>query len=151
MLNLCWCSCFGMSAKFSKALAVLSPFLAAADVFEPPVIEGQTSKLFGMNVRDVVLLGGMALVFALTLFLWAYLTRKKGRQTIALAHSRAVYRSEPRERDRDEDEEETERRRYRKKRRRRQHPELLPRNPTLQETGGLPPLRPEEPPAEPTQ
>jgi hypothetical protein len=37
--------------------------------------------------------------------------------------------------------------RPRVRRRRRDHPENLRRNPTLQETGGLPPLRPDEPAA----
>jgi hypothetical protein len=112
------------------------------------VLDGEAGKLFGYNVRDLLLLAGMTFILAGALFLYTYMTRKKKRGTIALAHSRgsASYRPERPERE----EEESERRRYRKKRRRRAHPELLPRNPTLQETGGLPPLRPEEP-AEPTQ
>jgi hypothetical protein len=120
-------------------------FLAAIDTMdEGPVLTGEVSKLFGYNVRDMLLLGGMVLVLAITLFLFAYLTRKNRGDTIALANTRGIYRAEP-------EEEDSERRRYRKKRRRRSHPEMLPRNPTLQETGGLPPLRPEEKPAEPTQ
>jgi hypothetical protein len=39
---------------------------------------------------------------------------------------------------------------HRVRRRRKDHPANLPRNPTLGETGGLPPIRPEEP-TEPTQ
>jgi hypothetical protein len=116
---------------------------AAADPLDGPVLEGEASKLFGHNVRDMLLLGGMILALAGTLFLYAYITRKKRRVTLGLAGSRAIYRAEP-------EEEDSERRRHRKKRRKSSHPELLPRNPTLQETGGLPPLRPEEP-AEPTQ
>ena len=119
-------------------------FLAAMDPPDTPMLEGHASKLFGYNLRDVLLLAGMAFILAVALFLFAYMTRKKRRQTtIGLANSRAIYRAEP--------EEDSERRKYRKKRRRRQHPELLPRNPTLQETGGLPPLRPEEESPEPTQ
>ena len=117
-------------------------FLAAVDGLETPVIKGEASKIFGYSVRDLLLLVGMGLILATALFLFAYLTRKK-RATIGLAHSRAIYRAEPQE--------DSERRRYRKRRRRRGHPEFLPRNPTLQETGGLPPPRPEQPPAEPTQ
>jgi hypothetical protein len=120
-------------------------FLAAVSadpLNEGHVLEGEASKLFGYNVRDMVLLLGMAFILASALFLYAYVTRKKKRATIALANSRAIYRAEP-----DDD---SEPRRHRKRRRRREHPEFLPRNPTLQETGGLPPLRPEEP-AEPTQ
>jgi len=141
---LSWCSRLGVSEA-------LYPLLAAVDPLDGPstVFDGQVTKIFGMNARDVVLLAGMALLFGAALFLWAYLTRKKRRLTIGLA-SRAIYRAEPKEEREEEEEEDSERRRYRKKRRRRHHPELLPRNPTLQETGGLPPLRPEEP-AEPTQ
>ena len=116
--------------------------LAAAVDMDEPVIEGEVSKLFGYNVRDIAILGGMVLILATALFLFAYLTKKNRRGTIALANSRAVYRAE--------EPDDSEPRRYRKKRRRSTHPELLPRNPTLQETGGLPPLRPEEP-LEPTR
>ena len=114
-------------------------YLAAATTvdFETPVLEGQASKLFGYNVRDIALLACMAFILAGALFLYAYMTRKRRRDTIALAGSRAIYRAEP--------EESSGKRRYRKKRRRPDHPDFLPRNPTLQETGGLPPLRPEEP------
>ena len=124
-------------------MLTLNYFLAAAvDSLDGPVLEGETSKLFGHNARDMALLVGMALLFATALFLYAYITRKKRRATIGLANSRAIYRPEPKE--------DSEPGRHRKRRRRREHPEFLPRNPTLQETGGLPPLRPEEP-AEPTQ
>ena len=82
------------------------------------------------------------MVLAVALFLFAYLTKKSRRATIGPAGTRAIYRAEERE--------DGDARRHRKKRRRRNHPEFLPRNPTLHETGGLPPLRPEEP-AEPTQ
>ena len=115
---------------------------AAATDLEAPMLEGETTKLFGYNVRDMAILGGMVVILAAALFLFAYLTKKSRRATIGPAGSRAIYRAE----EPDDDD----RRRYRKKRRKRAHPDLLPRNPTLQETGGLPPLRPEEP-LEPTQ
>ena len=119
-------------------------FLAAATAdIETPVLEGQTTKLFGYNVRDMAILGGMVFLLAAALFLFAYMTKKSRRTTIGPAGSRAIYRAE-------ESDDSDDRRRYRKKRRKRDHPDLLPRNPTLQETGGLPPLRPEEP-VEPTQ
>ena len=112
------------------------------DPMDGPVLEGEASKLFGYNVRDMAILGGMVFVLAAALFLFAYLTKKSRRATIGPAGSRAIYRAEERD--------DSDRKRYRKRRRRREHPDFLPRNPTLQETGGLPPLRPEEP-AEPTQ
>lgn len=120
-------------------------FMAAAanvDMDGAPVLEGQATKLFGYNVRDMAILGGMVFLLAAALFLFAYLTKKSRRATIGPAGSRAIYRAE--------EPDDSDRRRYRKKRRKRDHPDLLPRNPTLQETGGLPPLRPEEP-VEPTQ
>ena len=120
-------------------------FSAAVIDATEPVLDGQTSKLFGYNMRDVLLLASVAFLLGIALFLFAYVTRKKRQSTIGPAHSRAIYRGEP------EEEEDSEGRRYRKKRRRRNHPDQLPRNPTLQETGGLPPLRPEQEPAEPTQ
>jgi hypothetical protein len=121
--------------------------VAAADPLDAvPMLEGEAGKLFGHNVRDILLLAGMAFILGATLFLYAYITRKRRRATIGPTNSRAIFRAEPKE-----PKEPDESRRYRKRRRRPDHPEFLPRNPTLQETGGLPPLRPEEPPAEPTQ
>lgn len=114
---------------------------AAALDLDAPVLEGEASKLFGYNLRDIGILGGMVFILAAALFLFAYITKKSRRATIGPAGSRAIYRAE----ERDDSE-----RRHRKRRRKANHPEFLPRNPTLQETGGLPPLRPEEP-AEPTQ
>jgi hypothetical protein len=115
---------------------------AAATDLEAPVLEGETTRLFGYNVRDMAILGGMVFLLAAALFLFAYLTKKSRRTTIGPAGARAIYRAE--------EPDDSDHRRYRKKRRKRDHPDLLPRNPTLQETGGLPPLRPEEP-VEPTQ
>src|SRR5204862_3074479 len=40
---------------------------AAADPLDGPVLEGEASKLFGHNVRDVMLLGGMILGLATAL------------------------------------------------------------------------------------
>ena len=117
--------------------------ITGGDPMDGPVLEGEASKLFGYNVRDMAILGGMVLVLAVALFLFAYLTKKSRRATIGPAGSRAIYRAE--------EGDDSDRRRHRKKRRRREHPDFLPRNPTLHETGGLPPLRPEEPADEPTQ
>lgn len=99
------------------------------------------TKLLGMNLRDFLLLVGAVLILAGVLFLWAYAARRS-RQAVA-SYPRAIYRAEGREQD------EEGRRRHRKKRRRVEHPDNLPRNPTLSETGGLPPVREES--IEPTQ
>lgn len=101
-------------------------------------------KLFGMAMRDMLLLGGVVLVLANLLFLWAYLTHKRRRRHHH-GHSRALYQAEPGSHEGHGPA------KFRRKRRRREHPDNLPRNPTLAEAGGLPPVRPEEPPSEPTQ
>ena len=96
------------------------------------------------HVRDVVLIVGIGAVLALALFLFAYVTRRK-RQGLTQSGSRVIYRAEKRTR-RLENPEEGDyagKRKLRKKRRRSE--EFDHRNPTLGETGGLPPLRVDEP------
>lgn len=85
------------------------------------------------GTKEVMLIVGIALALALLLFLIVYLTReKRARQKGMVRSSRVLYRDS--------------RGSSRKvRRKRRSHPDNLPRNPTLGETGGLPPLRPEEP------
>jgi hypothetical protein len=113
-------------------------FAAAADgVRQPLQPHGEPSKLFGLSVRDALLLIGVAIIIGAALFLWAYLTRRRGRRHLArspaLAHTERHRRGEEPDRTR------------MRKRRRRQAEEEFPRNPTLGETGGLPPIRPDEP------
>jgi hypothetical protein len=111
---------------------------AGVDPFERPPLQAPSNKIFGLTVRDALLILGAGFVLALLLFLWAYLKRKKHRRsqfgspvlTKGDKHSSSG--------------------RQRVRRRRPNHPGNLPRNPTLGETGGLPPIRPEEP-TEPTQ
>jgi hypothetical protein len=105
--------------------------------------DSQTSTVFGLGMRDILLVIGAALVLGLVLFLWAYLTHKTRRShhnsnRLSKTITRATKPSGAPPG--------TKRGKIRKKRR--DHPDLLPRNPTLGETGGLPPIRPEEPPAE---
>jgi hypothetical protein len=111
---------------------------AAGNALPEGLVTREPSRLFGLNVRDLTLLVGAAITIALVLFGWAYLTRRKARRHLSRS---------PRTSDRDERqgrrEESDERGRTRK--RRRQQPENLRRNPTLGETGGLPPIRPDEP------
>jgi hypothetical protein len=97
----------------------------------------EPSKLLGLSVRDVALLVGLAGLIGLALFLWAYLTRRDRRRY--LSRSAGYHAEHTPSAPRDE--------RVRVRKRRRDHPENLRRNPTLQETGGLPPLRPDEPAA----
>ena len=114
-------------------------FLAAQtiDPVTPELTGRQTSKLFGLNVRDIMLLVAVAALLGSALFLWAYLSRRDRRRYLARSpHS--TDRVERPSRDSRPD-------RMRVRKRRREHPDNLPRNPTLGETGGLPPLRPDEP------
>jgi hypothetical protein len=114
-------------------------FAAKATDTLPPALQGkEASKLFGLSMRDLMLLAGIGLIIGLVLFLWAYLTRRERRRHISRISpaiggaERHVRASEPDERGR-------------VRKRRRRHPDNLPRNPTLGETGGLPPIRPDEP------
>jgi hypothetical protein len=101
----------------------------------------EVSRLFGLSMRDVLLLVAVAILIGAALFLWAYLTRRDRRRH--LARSPAIASSE-RARRRDQADTGTGMRK-----RRRRDPERVRRNPTLGETGGLPPIRPDEP-ARPT-
>ena len=121
--------------------------LAAAGILDP--IEDATlhprtpDTLFSTQVRDVLLIVGAAVIMALILFLWAYLTRKnRQRHSASTRGARAIYRAEKGALASDG-------RRRRIRKRRHEHPENLRRNPTLAEAGGLPPLAPEDPKPDP--
>jgi hypothetical protein len=100
----------------------------------PPV-----HKLFG---ADITVLLGVTLGLIAILFFWAFFVRKRPKQTRGALvversekHSREAYGASGR----------------RKRRKRRpDHPDNWGRNPTLGETGGLPPARPDEPDAPPS-
>ena len=111
----------------------------AADLPQAPT---GTSNLFGGGLREMLLIIGVAAVLALTLFLYVYITRRDHR-VHSVGGSRAIYRREKHKLTEDDGDP----RKRRKKRRRRE--EFANRNPTLGETGGLPPLR--EEPTEPAQ
>jgi hypothetical protein len=110
----------------------------AADLQQqlPPA---QPSKLLGLSLRDILLLFGLVAILALSLYLFAYLTRRKRRRRIS--------RSGPEMWGADRQAPQSERgeMRVRIRKKRRKHPDFRPRNPTLGETGGLPPARPDEP------
>lgn len=92
-----------------------------------------TPKIFG---TDVTLILGAALALAAVLFFWAFFLRKRPKhQRGALVLERAPKHSR--------EEHEASGRRKRRKRRP-DHPDNWGRNPTLSETGGLPPSRSEE-------
>lgn len=90
------------------------------------------------GIQDMMLIVGVGLALALCLFLVVYLTReKRAREKGMVRSSRVLYGGGSKSGER------SARGKIRKKRR--SHPDNLPRNPTLGETGGLPPLRPEKP------
>jgi hypothetical protein len=125
---------------------MLTYLLAAAgglNPFEPPPLEYQPTRIFGVTMRDALLIVGAALLLGAVLFLWVYLTRKDRGQRPEYGEHVLVQRDGSQ--------------RHRRRRRRHHHrsedrPEDRRRNPTLQETGGLPPIRPDEPagPARPS-
>jgi hypothetical protein len=92
---------------------------------------------------DILLVVGLGVVLAAALFLIVYLARKD-KASRDSSGSRVIYRAERRQgelRPVEQGEHGARRRRKRKE-------EFAQRNPTLGETGGLPPIRTEEP-AEP--
>ncbi|HWI55654.1 MAG TPA: hypothetical protein VNZ22_00405 [Bacillota bacterium] len=99
-----------------------------------PVNE-KPSLVYGWSMRDLLLVLGAVAVLVNVLVLLVYFTRRNrhneyGNYSRALAkaqHSHSGHR-----------------RRHRK--RKHSHPDNLPRNPTLAEAGGLPPVRPDDPP-----
>lgn len=107
-----------------------------ANPYEPPPLDFQPSRLGGLASKELWLVVGACAVLGLMLFLWAYLTRRD-RFDRSNDGSSVIYRSR-------RDVERAGRRSHR--RRRRHHEEEYPRNPTLRETGGLPPPRPDDAP-----
>ncbi len=102
----------------------------------------------GFNTTDTLLILGFVFLLVVALFSWAYFIRKRPKDQHG---SRALVRPHRSRRSRHSHSRwaipsETQRRVRVKHRRRRQRSESEKhRNPTLGETGGLPPLRPEEP------
>jgi hypothetical protein len=99
-----------------------------------------------MAVSDVVLIVGAGLGVAALLIIWVLYTRKRRRSSHHHHHQRHERPSAPiqpvdseEEEDEPEDSPSHEHRHRRRRVRRRDH---RPRNPTLAETGGLPPVRP---------
>ncbi len=110
--------------------------LAASEPFTEQVRRATQGS--GLSTRDLFLALLASSLMALLLFIWVYLRfRKKRQQAEARDFGRLTSTSTSTS---DSDDEESPRR---KRRRRRAH---RPRNPSLQQTGGLPPPRPEDQP-----
>lgn len=123
-------------------MLIPTPILAAMEAPDLDALKnahkGSNPQIFGTDITIIlaVLLGITAI-----LFFWVFFLRKKP------THARGslvVERSDKKGR-------ESHTSSGRKRRRRRPAPETWGRNPTLSETGGLPPPRPEEPGTPPAQ
>ncbi|MBI5386638.1 MAG: hypothetical protein HZA90_18360 [Verrucomicrobia bacterium] len=119
--------------------------LLAAGIINPPRTMPQTlsrEPLFSKEITLILIIGGGV---ALLLFIWAFFLRKRQHPD---PHARIIKGGFLDEAGADSQREQKGRH-HRRRRHRRQRSRNLPRNPTLHETGGLPPLRPEDqPPSE---
>lgn len=113
-------------------IAILYLFGAVTDISND-LLPPQTHSNYTNPIwRDVFLIGGGLAILGIILFLWAYLIRKP--QTVSSSSSsrsgshRGLFS------------------RRRKKRRHSRNRTQWQRNPTLAETGGLPPPRDDDPP-----
>jgi len=91
-------------------------------------------KLFG---TDITIILGVMLGLAALLFFWAFFVRKRPKQARG---SLVVNKG-----DKQSDEALGSSGRRKRRKRRPDHPDNWGRNPTLGETGGLPPVRPDDP------
>lgn len=122
-------------------------FILLADTFTESVKQATDSPRF--DTRDLLLAASLGLVIAIALFLVVYVRFKnRPRERGELIDGAAVPVAKKQDDWEDEEEEEKpvgkkpgQRQRRRKRRRRRAH---RPVNPTLQQTGGLPPVRPDD-------
>ena len=110
-------------------------FFAQADSLPIGPKTGQRSP---MRLGDTLTIVGVGLALAALLFLIVFLTRKKREGNSHVPSSRVLVSSSRRPHDGSG--------RVRVKKKRRRHPDNLPRNPTLGQTGGLPPVRSEDSP-----
>jgi hypothetical protein len=108
--------------------------LGQLDALEQLAPDQALGKTGGMLVRDILLIGGALVILSIVLVIWARnTTRHKRRRRHSSSRSEATsavsnqVAGEVRE--------------HRHHRRRRQRRDHRGRNPTLDETGGLPPLR----------
>lgn len=121
-------------------MLALLPFFAAATTPElpPEVAAGRpvgSSQLPGMHFSDLLIVLIVAVLLMTALICWAVFLRKPKNE-----HGRTrIYKSRPTE---EVTEDGLIRKRKRRKEKRREH---RTRNPTLSETGGLPPPRTEPP------
>jgi hypothetical protein len=111
-------------------------FFAAAEVFDRQVKQATQTGRF--DTRDALTAISISAAVGIMLFIWAYFRYRK-KEGVKASRDEAKREREPVQTLSDGGE--PERRRKRKRHRRREH---RPRNPSLQQTGGLPPPRPED-------
>ena len=123
-----------------------SVMLAQLDGLNPLNPTAPVGRTTGLLLKDVMVIVATGLILAVVLILWArHYVRRRKRSRRNPHHDRAADSSlTPSVPLAGEGEEPQHRRRRRKRRRRRDH---RSRNPTLAETGGLPPAKPEGPSA----
>ena len=124
-------------------MKIINPILAQA-VFPTDVIPGSRHWM-GLSVKELMIVLGAVAIVTLIVVIWAAFLRKTPRRHSHHHHHDYSAREENNEMRSEETgsaEGEGGRRYRRKRRRRRDH---RPRNPTLAETGGLPPLRADQP------
>ena len=112
-------------------------------VEEPLPMPGPVSPA----MRDMLIVFGAVLLVALGLLLWASVAYKRRRRRSSLHREHHEQKSSANAPANNAETGQTSHSR-RRRRRRREH---RPRNPTLAETGGLPPIRSDPPPEAPSQ
>ena len=119
---------------------IIRPFFA--QILPIDVLPSSGSHWMGLTLKELLILLGAVSIVTLAVFIWAAYIRKGPRRHSHHHHhhSHSSSASPPESPDVGANGE----KRYRRKRRRRR--EHRPRNPTLAETGGLPPVRTEHPP-----
>lgn len=142
--------------------------LLASSVTQEEILESSHRQSFRLDPTDTVLVLGAIVVVVGLLFFWAFYVRKRpdtkhgSPRLLGSEHSHRHHHHHRRRHHRHHHQpqdqqsggqESRDPERVRVRKRRRRHPDHYPRNPTLGETGGLPPLKPEPPPEEtdPTQ
>ncbi len=126
-------------------MSMLRPFLAQT-LIPTDAIPGSWHWM-GLTLKELLMVLGAVAVVTLLLFIWAaYFRKRPHRHSHHHHHHHSDDAEEASNSDSAVDSEwlGSGDRRYRRKRRRRR--EHRPRNPTLAETGGLPPVRSERPP-----
>ena len=118
--------------------------LAQLDAFNPLGPMPPVSKTTGLVLKDVLFIGTAVLGVSVLLFFWARRYARRSRRQRRERHSET--RPLPRE---EGSPRHHRRHRHRHRRRRHSHEERAS-NPTLAETGGLPPVRPQSTPNPPT-